>query len=168
MAHNFVSLDYENENFSARIDDVEHAFSSMESFYRLTKFPYKDGISIISLEPSRSIYTVVYKNGTQSHTEHNDEIQWLLNHWADIKTAINEDAAESSYDSWTLKNERDFRLSTTDWLVTRHNEEKLLGVQTTLTDSQFTQLLNYRQALRNITTQYTVLADVVWPVNPIS
>jgi len=103
MAHNFVSLDYENENFSARIDDVEHAFSSMESFYRLTNFPYKDGISIISLEPSRNIYTVVYTNGTQSHTEHNDEIQWLLTHWADIKTAINEDAAESSYDSWTLK-----------------------------------------------------------------
>jgi len=67
-----------------------------------------------------------------------------------------------------IKNERDFRLSTTDWLVTRHNEEKLLGVSTTLTESQFTQLLNYRQALRNITTQYTVLADVVWPVNPIS
>ena len=167
MSHDFISLDYENENFSARIDNDEHVFSSVEAFFTLTKFPYKTGISAISLEPSRNIYTVVYTDGKQTHTEHSDEIQWLLKNWNKIKEAINEDAANTVYNVWTLADERNMRLNSTDWLVSRHNEEKLLGITTTLGESKFTQLLTYRQQLRDITNQYTTLDDVVWPINPL-
>lgn len=167
MSHDFISLDYENENFSARIDNDEHAFSSVEAFFTLTKFPYKTGISAISLEPSRNIYTVVYIDGKQTHTEHSDEIQWLLKNWNKIKEAINEDAANTVYNVWTLADERNMRLNSTDWLVSRHNEEKLLGITTTLSESKFTQLLTYRQQLRDITNQYTTLDDVIWPINPL-
>ena len=59
------------------------------------------------------------------------------------------------------------RLNSTDWLVSRHTEEKLLGSNTTLSESQFTKLLTYRQQLRDITNQYTTLDDVIWPVNPL-
>ena len=59
------------------------------------------------------------------------------------------------------------RLNSTDWLVSRHTEEKLLGANTTLSESQFTKLLTYRQELRDITNQYTTLDDVIWPVNPL-
>lgn len=167
MAHDFISLDYENEIFSARIGGEEHAFSSMESFFALTKFPYTTGISAISLEPSRNIYTVVYGDGKQTHTEHSDEIQWLLKNWDKISEAINEDAANTVYNVWTLTDERNMLLNSTDWLVTRHSEEKLLGADTTLSESQFTKLLVYRQQLRDITDQYTTLDDVIWPVNPL-
>jgi hypothetical protein len=167
MAHDFISLDYDNQSFSARIEDVEHAFSSVEAFFNLTKFPYKTGISAISLEPSRNIYTVVYTDGKQTHTEHSDEIQWLLNNWSKVKDAINEDAANTVYDVWTLTDERNMRLNSTDWLVSRHTEEKLLGMSPTLSESQFTNLLTYRQQLRDITNQYTTLDNVIWPVNPL-
>lgn len=167
MAHDFISLDYDNESFSARIDDDEHAFSSMKEFFTLTGFPYKTGISAISLEPYRNIYTVVYTDGKQTHTEHSDEIQWLLKNWNKIKEAINEDAANTVYNVWTLVDERNMRLNSTDWLVSRHTEEKILEMSTTLTDSKFTQLLTYRQQLRDITNQYTTLDDVVWPINPL-
>ena len=58
-------------------------------------------------------------------------------------------------------------LNSTDWLVSRHTEEKILGTTTTLSESQFTKLLTYRQQLRDITNQYTTLDDVIWPVNPL-
>lgn len=167
MAHDFISLDYENESFSARINDVEHAFSSMEAFFTLTGFPYKTGISAISLEPSRNIYAVIYTDGKQTHTEHSEEIQWLLKNLNKIEEAINEDAANTVFDVWTLTDERNMRLNSTDWLVSRHTEEKLLGMNTTLSESQFTKLLTYRQQLRDITNQYTTLDDVVWPINPL-
>ena len=47
---------------------------------------------------------------------------------------------------------RDWRnklLSDTDWLVTRHRDEKDEGTGTTLTAKQFKELLRYRKALRD-------------------
>lgn len=45
---------------------------------------------------------------------------------------------------------RDMALKATDWLVARHQDEKLIGDGTTLAYGQFTELLRYRQALRDI------------------
>ncbi|KVN25679.1 phage tail protein [Burkholderia pyrrocinia] len=44
--------------------------------------------------------------------------------------------------------QRDSALAATDWLVARHQDEKLLGNGTTLTGDQFVMLLSYRQSLR--------------------
>ncbi|KVZ72526.1 phage tail protein [Burkholderia ubonensis] len=44
--------------------------------------------------------------------------------------------------------ERDSALGATDWLVARHQDEKLLGNGTTLSADQFVMLLGYRQSLR--------------------
>ncbi|AOJ62922.1 phage tail protein [Burkholderia ubonensis] len=44
--------------------------------------------------------------------------------------------------------ERDSALASTDWLVARHQDEKLLGNGTTLTADQFVMVLSYRQSLR--------------------
>ncbi|HDR8939602.1 phage tail assembly chaperone [Burkholderia vietnamiensis] len=44
--------------------------------------------------------------------------------------------------------ERDAALHATDWLVSRHQDEKLLGNGTTLTADEFELLLKYRQSLR--------------------
>lgn len=53
--------------------------------------------------------------------------------------------------------QRDTALKATDWLVARHQDEKLIGDGTTLATEQFTVLLKYRQALRD-------LADAIgWP-----
>lgn len=43
-------------------------------------------------------------------------------------------------------------LKDTDWITTRHFEEKMSGKETTYSDIQISEFLEYRQALRNITT----------------
>ncbi|SDA94714.1 Phage tail assembly chaperone protein [Pseudomonas sp. NFACC15-1] len=44
---------------------------------------------------------------------------------------------------------RNFELGATEWLVARHRDEQDLGAISTLTLEQFSELLAYRQALRD-------------------
>lgn len=48
-------------------------------------------------------------------------------------------------------NLRKKKLTETDWLVTRHLEQKMLEIPQTLSIVEFNNLLNYRQQLRDIT-----------------
>lgn len=48
--------------------------------------------------------------------------------------------------------QREKKLSETDWLVTRHLEQKMLEIPQTLSVVEFNNLLAYRQQLRDITT----------------
>jgi hypothetical protein len=48
-----------------------------------------------------------------------------------------------------MRAQRDAALKATDWLVSRHQDEQLLGDGTTLTADQFAMLLRYRQSLRD-------------------
>ncbi|MBU9260341.1 phage tail assembly chaperone [Burkholderia multivorans] len=61
--------------------------------------------------------------------------------------------------------ERDAALKATDWLVSRHQDEKLIGDGTTLTSSQFEALIKYRQALRDISNADR-WPDVALPAAP--
>lgn len=53
-------------------------------------------------------------------------------------------AAAAADRSW-----RDAQLDATEWQVARHRDEKDIGLETTLSTDQFTDLLAYRQALRD-------------------
>lgn len=44
---------------------------------------------------------------------------------------------------------RDLMISTTEWIVTRHRDEVDMGQETMITPEQFSELLRYRQALRD-------------------
>jgi len=48
---------------------------------------------------------------------------------------------------------RDSRLDETDWMIVRHRDEVDIGRATTLSVDQFTTLLAYRQALRDLPEQ---------------
>ncbi|AJX16908.1 phage tail protein [Burkholderia ubonensis] len=61
--------------------------------------------------------------------------------------------------------ERDSALGATDWLVARHQDEKLLGNGTTLTADQFVMLLGYRQSLRECSSMPN-WPDVTLPSPP--
>lgn len=52
-----------------------------------------------------------------------------------------------------LRNERDVRISTVLWMRERHADELELGKETTLTPEQYTALLTYIQALRDLPAQ---------------
>ncbi|WGS40503.1 phage tail assembly chaperone [Burkholderia sp. JSH-S8] len=61
--------------------------------------------------------------------------------------------------------QRDTALGATDWLVARHQDEKLLGNGTTLTADQFVMLLGYRQSLRECSAMPN-WPDVTFPSPP--
>ena len=68
--------------------------------------------------------------------------------------------------------EKDFRaaLQNTDWYVSRHQEQVSLGLQTTLSQQQYEELLTYRQALRDLGASYnlevTLPIAITWPNKP--
>ncbi|PAK14007.1 MULTISPECIES: phage tail protein [Burkholderia cepacia complex] len=65
----------------------------------------------------------------------------------------------------TRRAQRDAALKATDWLVARHQDEKLLDNGTTLTADQFVMLLSYRQSLRECSGMPN-WPDVVLPSPP--
>ena len=82
--------------------------------------------------------------------------------WETIKTP------EQTLRELTIKtlSTRDAYLAKTDWLVIRHNEQKQLEPYvTTLTESQYDQLLTYRQFLRDITSN-PAFPSVIFPDKP--
>ncbi|KWN07027.1 phage tail protein [Burkholderia ubonensis] len=50
----------------------------------------------------------------------------------------------------SMRGKRDSAMKATDWLVSRHQDEELIGNGTTLSAAQFSTLVKYRQALRDI------------------
>ncbi|RQP29560.1 phage tail assembly chaperone [Burkholderia ubonensis] len=50
----------------------------------------------------------------------------------------------------SMRSKRASAMNATDWLMSRHQDEKLIGNGTTLTAAQFAALIKYRQALRDI------------------
>ena len=70
-----------------------------------------------------------------------------------------------------LRSERDGRISAVLWMRERHSDELELGKETTLTPEQYTTLLTYIQALRDIPAQEGAPWDgggelTPWPAKP--
>ena len=72
-----------------------------------------------------------------------------------IETKRNEIYAAEKLDE--VREERNKKLAETDWVITMHKE---LGTNIP------SKWKTYRQALRDITKDYTSLSDVVWPEKP--
>lgn len=72
-----------------------------------------------------------------------------------------------------VRQERDKHLDDTQWLVSRHQEQLSNGIPTTLTNEEYEQLLQYRQALRDLTLQEGFPwqggdnDEIPWPTMPI-
>ncbi|WP_214508933.1 phage tail assembly chaperone [Pseudomonas brassicacearum] len=72
-----------------------------------------------------------------------------------------EDDQASAERAW-----RDAKLTASEWLVTRHRDEQDLGKETTLSASQFSELLIYRQALRDWPQTETFPEVEFRPISP--
>lgn len=75
------------------------------------------------------------------------------------------EAGKEARQAEAVRAERDLLLKNTSWLVERHLEQLVLG-ETTLSPEQYTALLQYRQALRDVPQQGDIF-NVVWPTNPL-
>ncbi|WP_289138884.1 phage tail assembly chaperone [uncultured Pseudomonas sp.] len=61
---------------------------------------------------------------------------------------------------------RDQVISTSEWIVTRHRDEVDMGQETQITPEQFSELLRYRQALRDWPTAEGFPAADLRPTRP--
>ena len=101
------------------------------------------------LEMFRAIKSVD-ENGTAIESANPDN--WGVS-WTTVSAKKAElDAAEPLK---LLREERDRRLAETDWWASTDLQSEFSGARG-----------DYRQALRDITTQYNSLDTVVWPVKP--
>ena len=71
----------------------------------------------------------------------------------------------------TVRAERDSLIKSVRWCIERHSDELVLGKETTLTPEQYTALLTYIQALRDLPAQPGAPWDgggelTPWPAMP--
>lgn len=67
-----------------------------------------------------------------------------------------------------LLRRRDAKLAATDWMVQRHREQVERGKKVTLSlkSANYTDLLEYRQALRDLPQKYKTSDEWQWPAAP--
>lgn len=65
-----------------------------------------------------------------------------------------------------VRSERDRLLQSTAWLVERHQEQLIAGIDSALCDADYRAILAYRQALRDLPAQAGFPDAVTWPMAP--
>ena len=90
----------------------------------------------------------------------NTESAWNAVIWEDTRSKPEYATLCTAYDTLTinslfsnLRSERDTRIYAVLWMRERHADELELGKETSLTPEQYTELLTYIQALRDLPAQ---------------
>lgn len=170
MINNTVSLDFYNSHFYIRIENKEHYWDNSTKFISDTSYPYSSTTRLLSYEPNRNIYHVERVNAEMGIGKELDEIKWFTDNKQRL-IPILEQLIQATIPIITIEMTRAEKLAETDWLVQRHQEQLLQSISTTLTSTQFTDLLNYKQQLRDLTNTYsktTPTDQVIWPTNPLN
>lgn len=74
---------------------------------------------------------------------------------------------KKTQDKWVaMRDERDERIKSSDWILDRHADQKAMGVNTTFTDQEIGLWLQYRQELRDLPSTITDIDNIQWPSKP--
>lgn len=170
MDNTLLSLDFLNNSYYVRSGSIEHAWYSKELFIEDTQFPYSEGLVGLGYEPSRNFYAIEKQNQGVVGGLESVEMQWVDSNFQVIleKGRIRRELETPVF---TVSMMRDSKLTETDWVLQRHQEEVLLGRPTTLSDAELNAVLLYRQELRDVTTLFDKdmsWEQATWPVNPLS
>ena len=163
--HTTIAFDLYNKNFSAKINDKTCLWNSIEEVVTATGFPYASTIRILFYEPERNIYHIEREAGVQVISKDLEEFQWLDTNLAVIESAIDAKLA-AAVPLITMDMTRIGKLYQTDWLIQRHQDQLLAGTSPSLTEQKLSDLLAYRQALRDLPLTVSKDADpetVIWP-----
>lgn len=149
-----INFDVYCASADIRIDDVDCVFDSASQFIDETGFDFPEAKKVF-FEPQRNIFVVERSGSICEVGSDLPEMIWLTNNIEVIKQAgVRVNKSKEIVVTWQMSRLEKFYF--TDWLVTRHLEQQHIGVVTTLTDAQYTQLLTYRQALRDMTEENNV------------
>jgi hypothetical protein len=162
LEFNRVTLDFVNKSCSISLNGVSHLFSSNENFISLTNYPFEN-THILFFEPERNIF-IVERSGPETFGgEELEEIQWVIVNKDNIIQAAYNDGYGALPESPPLSFFRNNKLNETDWMVLRHRDQLDAEMTTTLTNTQYQNLLIYRQGLRDLSKEYNI-DTVVWPL----
>lgn len=133
------------------IEGVECCFDSAAHFKQETGFDFPNAKKVF-FEPERNIYIIERSGGRCEIGSDLPELLWLQEHIQLIKQAgVRVNVSREPVITWRMV--RADKLYATDWLMNRHSEQLQLGGTPTLTNAQYTELLGYRQSLRDLTDQ---------------
>jgi hypothetical protein len=167
--HVAIAFDKYNNTFSGKIDNKICMWDSIEEVKAQTGFPYTSTFKMLFYEPLRNIYHIERDYGVQSIGEDIEEFQWIKDNLAAIESAIDGKIIPVQ-NPITMGSVRFGYLHGTDWLIIRHQDELLASKTPTLTPQQLTDVLVYRQALRDLSNTFSTNADaatVTWPTYPL-
>ena len=165
MNYEYINLDRYNNQANCRFNDTGYVFKSFEDFTKNLNFPYS--VNMLSWEPLRDHYVVERNINEFLNGSSLVEFLWISENLDSIKkycVAMN-NLELNNNDS--IINERDLRLHKTDWILQRYQEENILNIQNSISLDKLNDILQYRQALRDISKTYPNPFDIVWPINPM-
>lgn len=80
-----------------------------------------------------------------------------------LPVSVTEDQV-NNFKKWkVVRVDRDQKIANMEWKVSRHQQEIALSYETTLSDTEYSELLTYIQALRDIPQTQTDPFNIVWP-----
>ena len=168
MSHNLITLDFYNSTFTIVADGKSYHWNNASDFVTTTMYPYADTTRLLSYEPDRDLYIIEHNDNTVTVGKDQPEFIWIEENF----TRLGDIAAnlELAYTPIiTLDMLRTSKLAESDWVLLRYQEETMLGISHTLTAEQLNAVLQYRQALRDLTLTIdkdTPASEVTWPVAP--
>ena len=168
MLHNLLSLDFYNSAFTIVANGKTFNWNNASDFIATTMFPYADTTRLLSYEPDRGLYIIEHNDNTKTEGKDQPEFKWIEDNFTQL-TEIVANLELASTPIITMEMVRNSKLLDSDWIPQRYQEETLLGIPHTLTDEQLTAVLQYRQALRDLTLTIdkdTPASEVTWPVAP--
>lgn len=131
------------------VNGVLTAYDDHTHFIDKVGFDFPEAQRVF-VEVEREHFVVERSGGVISMGRDLPEVQWILDHLDELAVA----GAEVNASREVVFDWDDYRrayLFNTDWLVLRHTEQLTTG-STTLTNEQYAQLIAYRQALRDMTS----------------
>lgn len=167
---NIVNLDFYNHHYFIRINNKEYYADRLEKFTQDIGYPFANNLGLLAYEPERNLYHIEYRDGSFQSDPLLQQFQWFaeeLENLYDKIIQIEEDSAPVI----TLEMERAQLLYETDWIVQRHQEQLLRQVPTTLSDTEFRALLDYKQELRDLTQAHSKdepAENISWPNKPFN
>ena len=169
MLHNLLSLDFYNSAFTIVYNGKSFNWNNASDFLATTSFPYADTTRLLSYEPDRNLYVIEHSDNTKSEGKDQPEIKWIEDNFTRLADIAANLELTSAPQYVTMDMARIDKLANSDWILLRHQEETLLGTTHTLTPEQLTAVLQYRQALRDLSLTIdkdTPASEVTWPVPP--
>jgi hypothetical protein len=167
-----VYFDFLNKTWAIRYRGQAAAWTSYQEFIDDSTWPFTD-VVLLTYEPIKEIYHVerYIEGAPNDHFTGIDlpEIVWVIENIDRLQAKLQERTVVFNTPTLNMEQKRLEKLWITDWACLRHQDELALGRTPTLNDAQYIELLEYRQALRDLGTsisRYIEWTAVPWPVAP--